>query len=133
MAIPQGVTRFNKAVGNKLLIHLAGHGPFVELEHVGRKSGRVYRIPVNAFRHGDQVTFALTYGSRVDWLRNVRAAKGCRIRMGRQWLTLGAPVDLASDIGLARMPAPARLILRTAGVTEFVELPVLDERPVAGA
>jgi deazaflavin-dependent oxidoreductase (nitroreductase family) len=133
VAIPIAVTRFNKAVGNKALIHLAGHGPFVELEHVGRTSGRVYRIPVNAFRHGDKVTFALTYGGRVDWLRNVRAAQGCRIRMGRQWLTLGAPADLATAEGLARMPAPARMVLRAIGVTEFVELPVLEERPVAGA
>src|SRR5580765_1364910 len=133
MAIPRAVTRFNKAVGNKLLIHLAGHGPFVELEHVGRKSGRVYRIPVNAFRHGDTVTFALTYGSRVDWLRNVRAAKGCRIRMGRRIVTLGAPVRLPTAVGLARMPAAARVVLRAVYVTEFVELPVLEERPVAGA
>jgi len=131
MAIPQGVGKFNKVATNKVLVHLAGHGPFVELEHVGRRSGRVYHVPLNAFRSGDTVTFALTYGPRVDWLRNVRAAGGCRVRLGREILTLGAPVDLATDAGLARMPAPARVVLRLAGVDHFVEMPVLSAVPVS--
>jgi hypothetical protein len=88
MAIPHAVGRFNKVVTNKVFVHLAGHGPFIELEHVGRHSGRVYRVPLNAFRTGDTVTFALTYGPRVDWLRNVRAVGGCRARIGREILTL---------------------------------------------
>ena len=131
MPLPRSVGRFNKAVTNKLLVHLAGHGPFVELEHVGRRSGRVYRVPLNAFRAGDTVTFALTYGPKVDWLRNVRAAGGCRLRMGREVLTLGAPVDLPSAVGRSRMPAPARVVLRLAGVDHFVEMPVLGSAPTA--
>lgn len=130
MPIPRAVTTFNKAVGNRLLIHLAGHGPFVELEHVGRRSGRTYRIPLNAFRHGDLVTLALTYGPRVDWYRNVVAAGGCRVRMRGRWLTLGAPRRLGTDEGMSRMPWPARPILHAARVTEFVELPVVAEEPV---
>ena len=125
MALPHSIGTFNKAVTNKVLVHLAGHGPFVELEHVGRRSGRVYRVPLNAFRTGDTVTFALTYGPRVDWLRNVRAAGGCRVRMGRSILTLGAPTDLPTEVGLQRMPAPARVVLRLARVDRFVEMPVL--------
>lgn len=126
MPIPQVVTRFNKAVGNKVLIHLAGLGPFVELEHVGRKSGKTYRIPLNAFRHGDVVTLALTYGPKVDWYRNVVAAQGCRIRMGGEILTLGAPRTISTAEGMRRMPFVARPILRTANVTDFVELPVVS-------
>ena len=131
MAIPRAVARFNKVVTNKVLVHLAGHGPFIELEHVGRRSGRVYRVPLNAFRSGDTVTFALTYGPHVDWLRNVRAAGGCRVRMGHEILTLGAPVDLPADLGSARMPAPARVVLRLARVDRFVEMPVLAAIRVA--
>lgn len=126
MPLPHAVARFNKVATNKVLVHLAGHGPFVELEHVGRRSGRVYRVPLNAFRTGDTVTFALTYGPRVDWLRNVRAAGGCRLRMRGDVLALGAPVDLAPEVGLARMPAPARVVLRLARVDHFVEMPVLS-------
>jgi deazaflavin-dependent oxidoreductase (nitroreductase family) len=131
MAIPHAIGKLNKVATNKVLVHLAGHGPFIELEHVGRRSGRVYRVPLNAFRAGDTVTFALTYGPRVDWLRNVRAAGGCRVRMGREILTLGAPVDLPTQVGLARMPAPARVVLRLVRVDHFVEMPVLSAVRVA--
>ena len=130
MPVPIAVTRFNKRVTNKVLIHRAGHGNLVELEHVGRRSGRVYRIPVNAYRHGDTVTFFLTYGPTVDWYRNIRAAGSCRIRMGRAILTLGAPTAVPPQLGLTRVPAPARVILRLAKVTDFIELAVLDERPL---
>jgi deazaflavin-dependent oxidoreductase (nitroreductase family) len=131
MPIPHAVGKFNKVVTNKVLVHLAGHGPFIELEHVGRRSGRVYRVPLNAFRTGDTVTFALTYGPRVDWLRNVRAAGGCRVRLGRDILTLGAPVDLSTEVGMARMPAPARVVLRLTGGDQFIEMPVLSAVRVA--
>ena len=99
MALPRAVGRFNKVVTNKVLVHLVGHGPFVELEHVGRRSGRVYRVTLMAFRSGDRVTFALTYGPDTDWLRNVRAAAGCRLRIRGEILTLGAPVDLSGEAG----------------------------------
>ena len=128
MPVPLAVARVHKRFTNKLLIHLAGHGPFVELEHVGRRSGRVYRIPLGAFRHGDTVTLVLTYGPRVDWYRNLRAAGGGRIRMGRAILTLGPPRVIASEVGLARLPGYARVPLRLARVTDFIALRVLVER-----
>ncbi|QKE84749.1 nitroreductase family deazaflavin-dependent oxidoreductase [Arthrobacter sp. NEB 688] len=129
MPFPNALRSVNKHVTNRLTVHLVGHGSFAEVEHVGRRSGRTYRNPVNAFRDGDRVTFALTYGPRVDWLRNVRAAGGCRLRLGGQVLTLGAPVDLDPAEGLRRMPAPARVVLRLASVDGFVEMPVLREDP----
>ena len=132
MVIPHAVARLNRKVTNKVTVHLVGRASFVELEHVGRRSGRVYRVPLNAFRSGDTVTIGLTYGPDVDWLRNVRAAGGCRVRMGREILTTGAPRDLTTDVGLARMPAPARPVLRVLRVDHFVELPVLSRTPVAG-
>jgi deazaflavin-dependent oxidoreductase (nitroreductase family) len=131
MALPLVIGRFNKRVTNKVMVHLVGHGSFAEVEHVGRRSGRTFRNPVNAFREGDRVTFALTYGSRVDWLRNSRAAGGCRLRLGREVLTLGEPVDLPADVGRSRMPAPVRTVLGLARVHEFVEMPVLSSRPVS--
>ncbi|WP_234423846.1 hypothetical protein [Intrasporangium calvum] len=35
MPIPHFVTGLNKRYTNRALVHLAGRGPFVELEHVG--------------------------------------------------------------------------------------------------
>ena len=125
MPLPAGLARFNRVVTNRLTRYLVGHGSFAELEHLGRRSGRSYRIPINAFRHGDVVTVALTYGPRTDWLRNVRAAGGARMRLRGELLTLGAPHEVPTAVGMARMPAPARFVLPLIGVDEFVELPVL--------
>src|SRR3954465_13183541 len=47
---------------------------FAILSYRGRKSGRTYRTAINLFRHGDTYVFALTYGSDVQWVRNVLAA-----------------------------------------------------------
>ena len=132
MPLPAVLPLVNKRVVNPVLRHLAGRGPFVEVEHVGRRSGAAYRTPLMAFRHGSTVTIALTYGPDVDWLRNVRAAAGCRMHLGPQLLTLGAPVALSEQEGLARMPAGPRQLLPVLGCHDFVALPVLAERAWRG-
>ena len=53
------------------------------------------------------------------------------MRLGREILTLGAPVDLPTEVGLSRMPAPARVVLRLVRVDHFVEMPVLSAVRVA--
>src|SRR6476661_9547383 len=108
MPLPEAVAQLNKKYVNKALVHLAGHGWFVELEHVGRRSGRTFRVPIMAFDRGDVVTVALTYGRGVDWLANLRAAGGGRMRLRDELLTLGAPRDLPPAEGSARMPQPPR-------------------------
>ena len=86
--------------------------------------------PLLAFRDGDRVTLALTYGPDVQWLANIRAAGRCRMRLGRQLLELGPPRPLGAAEGVARMPQPVRWVFaRTGFVEDFVELPVLGERP----
>lgn len=125
MPIPKAVTKANRAVLNPVLGLLAGKGPFVVIEHVGRRSGRTYRTPLMAFRKGAAVTIALTYGPDVDWLANIRAAQHCRILIGGEVLRLGAPVDLAPEVGLRQVTQPARSILRVIRCRDFVELPVL--------
>ncbi|MGM0384795.1 MAG: nitroreductase family deazaflavin-dependent oxidoreductase [Actinomycetota bacterium] len=129
MPIPLAVTRFNKRYLNRAMIKLAGRGHFVDLEHMGRRSGTIHHTVLMAFRHGDTMTIALTYGPDVDWLKNVRAAGRCRMRHRDRLLELGPPRNLTTAEGLARMPAFARPILSgPAAVGEFIELPVLSER-----
>jgi deazaflavin-dependent oxidoreductase (nitroreductase family) len=132
MPIPHAVTTFNRDVLNKAMVHLAGHGWFVELEHRGRRSGRTYRVPMMAFDGGGVVTVALTYGPNVDWLRNLRSAGGGRMHVGRELLTLGAPRRLEEATGRARMPQPPRAMLPVLGCHEYVELPVVRREPFTG-
>lgn len=130
MPAPLGVTPYVRRFANPVLVNLAGYGWFVELEHVGRKSGTPHRTPLFAFRHGDAMTVALTYGPDVQWLKNLRAAGGGRMHWRDSMLYLGPPHDLATEDGIARMPQPIRSVLDVTGLaTEFVELPIVAERP----
>ncbi len=129
MPMPLAITRFNARVLNKGMVHLVGHLDIVELEHVGRRTGVVRRTPIMAFRHGDEVTVALTYGPRVQWLKNVEAAGGARMRFGDGWVLLGPPRRLSERDGLARMPRPQRIALRhIVHCHDFVAFPVRGGR-----
>jgi hypothetical protein len=65
MPISKRVARFNTRVTNRVTRHIASWMPgFAIVCHVGRRSGRLYRTPVNVFRDGDRYLFALTYGGR---------------------------------------------------------------------
>lgn len=133
MPIPKGITRINKRYLNRATIKLAGHGSIVDLEHVGRRSGTVHHTPLMAFRQGNTVTIALTYGTDVQWLKNVRNAGGGRIHMRGEILTLGAPEMLGRAEGLARIAQPQRTVLRwPVRCRDFVSLPVLASRPAGG-
>lgn len=130
MPAPLALTPYVKRFVNPVLRHLAGHGWFVELEHVGRRSGTAHRTPLLAFRDGDTVTVALTYGPGVQWLKNIRAAGRARMHWHDLLLDLGAPRDLTTAEGIARMPQPVRWVFaRTGACEDFVELPVLREQP----
>jgi deazaflavin-dependent oxidoreductase (nitroreductase family) len=87
----------------------------------GRRSGRTYHIPMNAFRRGDHFYFALTYGSDVDWVKNVMAAGGCRLRTRGRLLRLVEP-ELLIDRELKFLPLPARLLERWNRVTEVLRM-----------
>lgn len=129
MPIPRAVTRVNRVTVNKLLLKLAGRGWFADLEHVGRRSGLVRHTPLLAFADERVVTVALTYGPDVDWLKNLRAAGGGRLRLGDTVLTLGAPRMLDRQDGLRRMPPGPRQILPLVRCQDFVEFPVIGETP----
>ncbi|MCL3862495.1 nitroreductase family deazaflavin-dependent oxidoreductase [Actinotalea sp. K2] len=131
MPITRRITRFTKRVVNPLMLKVAGRGALVDLEHVGRRSEEVHHTPLMAFRRGEIVTVALTYGPEVEWLKNVRSAGGARMHMSGELLTLGPPRDLSVTEGLSRVPQPQRALLRwPVRCRDYVELPVVAaERP----
>ena len=61
---------FNLAVTNRISSRFAPRLPgFGIVTHVGRKSGRVYRTPVNVFRAPNGFLIALTYGRESEWVK----------------------------------------------------------------
>jgi deazaflavin-dependent oxidoreductase (nitroreductase family) len=74
------VSDLRQAVVNPVTRPMAKRLPsFAILTHRGRKSGRTFRTPMNVFQQGDDYYFFLTYGSDVQWVKNVLAARSCSI------------------------------------------------------
>ena len=88
---PASARRYTRAAVNKVTLRLAGHLAFADLEHAGRKSGTVRHTPVRAFRSGNTVIAGLNFARQSDWYQNIQAAGTCRMRLGGEQLTLGAP------------------------------------------
>jgi deazaflavin-dependent oxidoreductase (nitroreductase family) len=114
-----------------MTLHVAGHAAFADLEHVGRKSGTVRHTPVRAFRAGDTVVIGLNFGRQSDWYQNIKAAGTCRMRLGGEQLTLGAPALVPAERGVKDMPWAFRFVLvHVVHTAECVRLPILHASPI---
>lgn len=122
MPIPLAVARFNRRVTNRVATPLLRRTPgFGVVHHVGRRSGRGYRTPVNVFVVDGDYVVALTYGRETDWLRNVLAAGGCELEVRGRRVRCAEP-EVLHDPTAATIRLPERPVLRWLGVTDFLRL-----------
>ena len=122
MVLPRWLAHFNVAFTNRLMLPVAGVLPcFGIVEHVGRRSGRRYRTPVNVFRRGDRYLFALTYSPQSEWVHNVLAAGECTLVTRGRRTQLVEPRRF-SDPRRRDMPWIVRIGLGVLDVSEFLEL-----------
>ena len=113
---------FTRRFVNPLTRLIAGRLPgFAILLYTGRTSGRSYRTPMNVFRAGDGYVFALTYGSDVQWVKNVLAAEGCAMIIRGRTVRLDRP-RLVSDPARRLVPQPVRAFLGLLAVSEFLQM-----------
>ena len=123
MPFPARMARLANRVVNPVTMTFAGHVPsFAIVIHRGRKTGAAHRNPVMAYARGEEMIVALTYGSRVNWVRNTLAAGGCdMVRRGRRIGLVDPRVDVHEepprDFGPLERP-----VLRRAGVREYMRL-----------
>ena len=116
------LAKINIAFTNRITGLFAGWLPgFGILTHVGRKSGKVYRTPINVFRASNGFIIALTYSGQSEWVKNVLAAGGCALKTRGRKYQLSAP-KVVRDPSRKRFPFPVRLVLRTVGANEYMEL-----------
>ena len=92
---------------------------FGVLTYRGRKSGHVYHTPINVFRRGDRYVFFLTYGSDVEWVKNIRTEGECWLRTRGRDIHLVEP-ELIVDPSRHLVPPIVRLAGRIVGVSEFL-------------
>ncbi len=120
--------RFRRAVNryvNPITRPVAKRLPgFAILTHHGRKTGRRYQTPLNVFRKGNDYYFFLTYGSDVQWVKNVLASGSCSIETRGRVVELVDP-ELVTDPELRPAPPHVRFLeRRLAGVTQYVRMRV---------
>ncbi len=127
MQLPQWLARFNRHVTNPIQRIWAGFAPtFGILEHIGRRTGRTYRTPLTVFSTDTGgVAILLTYGPDRDWLKNIIAAGGGRLkRHGRtfgvvdpQMVTKAEAAEHVVGFGrimFSRLPFEYAVLLRRA-------------------
>lgn len=114
----------NKHVTNKILIHISGKnfGHFAILSHVGRKSGKLYRIPIIAEPIKNGFVIALTYGKKVDWYENVMAKGCCSLNWKNKEYILINPEFIDKEIGVTAFPSIFRSVLRKKGIKYYLRL-----------
>jgi deazaflavin-dependent oxidoreductase (nitroreductase family) len=123
MALPHWLTRVNLAFANRLLAPFAARLPGLGvLEHVGRRSGIVRSNPVAIIRRGpDRYVIALWYGPDAQWVKNVLAAGGCRVRTRGRWVGFGGPRRFR-DPARRELPWMLRVVAFVLRVDQFLEL-----------
>lgn len=99
------------------------------LTHVGRRSGRTYKTPLGAFAYGDGFALSLAYGSQTDWCRNVMAAGTCTLAWKARTYELERPEIISGPEVMRTWPAWERIVLRTAGIHEFLWLHHAKKQP----
>jgi deazaflavin-dependent oxidoreductase (nitroreductase family) len=118
------VAAFNLAVTNRITSRFAARLPgFGIVTHVGRKSGKVYRTPINVFRAPEGFLIALTYGRESEWVKNVVTAGACQLETRGVQYQLSAPI-IMNDPTRRRFPIPVRIVLRLIGANDFMQLSV---------
>lgn len=130
MPAPRSIARFNRRFTNRLTLRAAGYLPgFAIVNHLGRKSGRAYRTPVNAFRTDGGYIIALTYGAESDWVKNVLAAGSCELQTRGRRVRLSDPC-IATDESKGWAPLPVRLVLNLIHAPQYMRLSVAHRSSV---
>ena len=124
MAAPRWLARFNRRVTNRLTLRMAPRLPgFGVVVHTGRRTGRLYRTPVNVFPRPAGFVIALTYGSDSEWVHNVIASGGCALETRGRTYQLSSP-RLFRDERHRAVPPPIGVILGLLNCNDFLELAI---------
>ena len=102
---------------------LAGHRWFPlwgRLEHRGRRSGRIYSVPLAPRRVSDGFVVALPFGANVEWVRNALASGTATMTWKGRRFPLVGPEILDFNAASFAFPGPMRRIVQTAGIVEFI-------------
>jgi len=96
--------------------------------HVGRRSGRTYQTSLGTCPYDDGFVLPLGYGSHTDWYRNIMAAGTCTLAWKGRAYQLERPEVISGPEVVRVWPMRDRILLRLAGMRDFVWLHRSEER-----
>ena len=117
---------FNKKVQNPLTLRVAGkkNRDLAALHHTGRKSGREYVVPVLVQRTGQSFLIPLSYGTKVDWYRNVMASGGCAIVHDGERHDMVAPAIMPISEAAQNLTSRQTRVFGLLGIESFLRLDI---------
>jgi hypothetical protein len=109
---------------NPFVLPLTRHlPPFAVLHHKGRRSGRSFETPVQAYATPEGWLVGLTFDHNAPFALNLIAAGGGEMtRAGRRYRISG-PRRVGRE-ALKTLPALAALEMRAVGIDEFLQFDV---------
>ncbi|MCX2928960.1 nitroreductase/quinone reductase family protein [Mycobacterium sp. CVI_P3] len=118
----------NKYLLNPVMLRLAGSRYWYAsvVHHVGRRSGKEYATPVVADRVGDHFLIPLPYGTQVDWLRNILAAKRARITSKGRPYEVTSPAIVAATEALPLLSEDRRRTFERTGIAHFLRMSITE-------
>lgn len=122
------LTWYHKHVTNPVMVRFfSGRSAHAALlHHVGRRSGEVYSTPLTAHRSEDSIIVPLPYGTKVDWLRNLRAAGGGVVKLDGRSFAVDEPEVVPLDQVMPLLPPFVTRLVRMHDTKQALRLQVVE-------
>jgi deazaflavin-dependent oxidoreductase (nitroreductase family) len=131
MSFPRILAPAHTYAINRIALVFVGLTAIADLEHVGRRTGRTHHTPVRAYRSNDTVVIGINFGRKSDWLKNIQAARGCRLRLGNEVMELANPRLVPIEHCVRLMPRLTGVVLRHVVRTQdCLQLSIVDSVPI---
>ena len=122
------IAAFHRVFTNRITSMFAARLPgFAIVVNVGRRSGKIYRTPVNVFMRRHGLLIALTYGRDSGWVANVLAAGHCELQTRGVWYQLSSPV-VVNDPSRLQFPPFVRAVLGIIDANDYLRLEIRGNR-----
>lgn len=121
MPLPKLLAQVNKRTFNKLEIK---KGVRPTLTHVGRKSGKVYKVPLDAHPVDGGYIFILNYGADSDWVKNILAAGTAQLTIDGEESALVSPRVINAETAWAQLPTTTKAPPSFLNVTEYLQMDI---------
>jgi deazaflavin-dependent oxidoreductase (nitroreductase family) len=119
MSLPRWLGRINKRVFNPLEIR---RGKRPVLAHVGRRSGKLYKTPLDAYSVDNGYVFIVNYGVASDWVQNILAAGKAGLTIGDQTYDLERPRLISDEEATRFLPPGTKRPPGFLGIDDYLRM-----------